>query len=448
MIGGRLCRSIQLTGCIHVSSCHGMISRSPFHQRITTGQCQEASTSQLSVIKKQNFLAHKRLISTGKRLFANENPITWFDRAVVLSEQKVNALKEVDANFKESITEKRDRNKRSFCFVVDKYLEKESVYRRGHVEFVMAGLDKMKEMDLHRDLDCYKMLLQCFPQGVMIPQTVWQVEFMHFPKQQECCIEIIEQMERYGVIGDQEFGEMLMMISGDKSHSFRKFRRHLYWTRKFSNLNPFPVPREMPDDDLQLALLALKKISVDLENEITVWKTSQVEENALEDTFIASAQSPDQRGLLKKHKTDVPLYVEGGYTVYMKYKSVTYFVLRADADPNKFIPVDPAVEEDYLMDFPNPYDMDEENREVVERPSEHEQEDGTIFATCVTGTSSKDSLITWIRYLQKKNPMLEHAKIVFTLKSAGIGGDDVSTPLIEQEKKLIEDGKEKQKQKL
>ena len=65
---------------------------------------------------------------------------------------------------------------------------------------------------------------------------------------------------------------MLMMISGDKSHSFRKFRRHLYWTRKFSNLNPFPVPREMPDDDLQLALLALKRISVDLENEITVWK--------------------------------------------------------------------------------------------------------------------------------------------------------------------------------
>ena len=198
MIGGRLCRSIQLTGCIHVSSCHGMISRSPLHQLITLGQCQEASTSQLSVIKKQNLLAHKRLISTGKRLFANENPITWFDRAVVLSEQKVNALKEVDANFKESITEKRDRNKRSFCFVVDKYLEKESVYRRGHVEFVMAGLDKMKEMDLHRDLDCYKMLLQCFPTGVMIPQTVWQVEFMHFPKQQECCIEIIEQMERYG----------------------------------------------------------------------------------------------------------------------------------------------------------------------------------------------------------------------------------------------------------
>ena len=101
-----------------------------------------------------------------------------------------------------------------------------------------------------------------------------------------------------------------------------------------------------------------------------------------------------------------------------------------------------------LMDFPNPYDMDEENREVVERPSEHEQEDGTIFATCVTGTSSKDSLITWIRYLQKKNPMLEHAKIVFTLKSPGIGGDDVSTPLIEQEKKLIEDGKEQKKQQL
>ena len=77
-----------------------------------------------------------------------------------------------------------------------------------------------------------------------------------------------------GVIGDQQFGDLLYMITGPKSHAFRKFRRHLYWAGKFKNMNPFALPAIMPDDPLQLALLALKKMSVDLENEITVWKVS------------------------------------------------------------------------------------------------------------------------------------------------------------------------------
>lgn len=373
--------------------------------------------------------------------------MTWFDRAVALSDQKVNALQEKDPEYVEDETEKRQRNKKTFNFVVNKYIEKQDVYRRGHVEFVERGLDKMKALDIHRDLECYKMLLKCFPKEIMIPKTMWQIEFKHFPKQQDSLIDIMEQMERYGVIGDQQFGDLLYMITGPKSHAFRKFRRHLYWAGKFKNMNPFALPAIMPDDPLQLALLALKKMSVDLENEITVWKTAQVEENPLEDTFIASAQSPIQRELLEKHKLDVPLYVEGGFLEYLKYKSATYFVLRADADPEKFVDYEPKVDEkkekdEDLMDFKT-YFEEENYAQLVAKPSEHEQEDGTIFAMCVTGSSSKDSLITWIRYLQKNNPVLEHAKIVFTLKSPDKGPD-----LIEEEQKLLEETEKKRKQSL
>lgn len=49
-------------------------------------------------------------------------------------------------------------------------------------------------------------------------------------------------------------------------------------------------------------------------------------------------------------------------------------------------------------------------------PSAHEQEDGTIFACCATGTSSKDSLLSWIRLLERQAPMLNHMQIVFTIK--------------------------------
>lgn len=51
-------------------------------------------------------------------------------------------------------------------------------------------------------------------------------------------------------------------------------------------------------------------------------------------------------------------------------------------------------------------------------PSVHEQDDGVIFSVCATGTSSKDSLLSWIRHLEKNgNPNLGQIPIVFTLKT-------------------------------
>lgn len=47
----------------------------------------------------------------------------------------------------------------------------------------------------------------------------------------------------------------------------------------------------------------------------------------------------------------------------------------------------------------------------------HEQEDGNILAMCITGTSSRDSLVSWIRYLQTSNPNLEQIPVIFKLRT-------------------------------
>jgi len=52
------------------------------------------------------------------------------------------------------------------------------------------------------------------------------------------------------------------------------------------------------------------------------------------------------------------------------------------------------------------------------KPSVHEQEDGVILAVCATGTSSRDSLVSWIKFLEKSNPRLgKDLSVIFTLKS-------------------------------
>jgi signaling intermediate in Toll pathway protein len=59
-----------------------------------------------------------------------------------------------------------------------------------------------------------------------------------------------------------------------------------------------------------------------------------------------------------------------------------------------------------------------ENQALVRQPSVHEQEDGTILAMCATGTSSRDSLLSWIRSLEiNGNPVLAKVPVLFTSKS-------------------------------
>lgn len=58
--------------------------------------------------------------------------------------------------------------------------------------------------------------------------------------------------------------------------------------------------------------------------------------------------------------------------------------------------------------------------EVVERKPDrsiHQQDDGTIYAICATGTSTKDSLLSWIRFLEKNgNPNLAHIPVLFKFR--------------------------------
>lgn len=73
---------------------------------------------------------------------------------------------------------------------------------------------------------------------------------------------------------------------------------------------------------------------------------------------------------------------------------------------------------------------------LLVEPSVHEQEDGVIYGVCATGTSSRDSLLSWIRLLQKfGNPVLSDIPVVFTLKAPE--SELVTTQ--ESEQKPIED---------
>ena len=51
-------------------------------------------------------------------------------------------------------------------------------------------------------------------------------------------------------------------------------------------------------------------------------------ESARGNTFIVSGQSPIQQQLLTSHDVTKPVYVEGGFSVWLRDRQLYYFMLR------------------------------------------------------------------------------------------------------------------------
>ncbi|ODM95421.1 Evolutionarily conserved signaling intermediate in Toll pathway, mitochondrial [Orchesella cincta] len=306
----------------------------------------------------------------------------------------------------------KEKNKENFLFAVELFEERD-VHLRGHVEFIYAALKEMKKFGVHRDLETYKKIIDIFPKGKMIQTNMFQVEFMHYPKQQQCAIDVLEQMEDNSVIPDTEVQQMLTNIFGSWSFPMRKASRMLYWMPKFKHLSPWRLPENLPDNTIELAKIAVERMtSVDLNTKITIYDCAELED-AYDITWIVSGQSPEQQKLIESHPAERPIFVEGAFRLWLKDVCMNYFILRAEPKPR----VDSKKDLDEVGDIHTVYE--EEFIDALETvPTVHEQEDGVILGVCCTGSSSRDSVVSWIRFLEQTNPRLgKDISVLFTLKS-------------------------------
>lgn len=311
-----------------------------------------------------------------------------------------------------------DEEKTKETFLEKANLFKQSVtkHRMGHTEFVYAALRVMKDYGVHRDPVAYKALIDVFPKGVMIPDNFIQSGLYHFFKQQWAVIEILHQMESYRLPVDNEIERLVVDTFGKDSYVWRKVARNLYWTSKFINADPNPVPENLSKlEPLELAKIALKRMCPDLQTKITAFSTAQVD-GSLDKTWILSAQSPLQVELMQDVPEDEPLYLEGPLRVWLQEHQITYFMLIAD---NKDAAKKAAEKDD-------PYDVARlplnfyplPKKDALLKPkSVHIQDDGYILALGATGTSSRDSLLSWVRILEQLNPAMKNRRVVFKIQA-------------------------------
>lgn len=110
-------------------------------------------------------------------------------------QQKNKSLATIDDMFERVSDDAKVKD--TFSKVLDGFMKRD-VRRRGHVEFIYAALKKMPEFGVERDITIYNKLLDVFPKEVFVARNVLQLMFNHYPRQQECGLQILEQMEQYG----------------------------------------------------------------------------------------------------------------------------------------------------------------------------------------------------------------------------------------------------------
>ncbi|KAI3376685.1 hypothetical protein L3Q82_017107, partial [Scortum barcoo] len=312
------------------------------------------------------------------------------------------------------------KTKATFNKVVDLFI-KADVRRRGHVEFIYAALKKMPEFGVERDLAVYNKLLDVFPKEVFVPRNFIQRMFNHYPRQQECGVQLLEQMENYGVMPNIETKVLLVQIFGEKSHPMRKYQRIMYWFPRFKHLNPFPIPKELPEDPVDLASFSLTRIANDRDAKVTVYQLpcTDITESGEEITIphIVGIQSPSQIEQLAQHNPSRPVFVEGPFPLYLRKKCVYYYILRADP-----IPADEKVEEPYdperCLDYPLQLDLDLDRDLGDEESFDVEDlDEGPVFAMCMTSQGDQATLNQWISGLQQNNPVLGQVPTLFRLEA-------------------------------
>ncbi|ALC46159.1 ECSIT [Drosophila busckii] len=315
----------------------------------------------------------------------------------------------------------QEKTKNTYLTMVEIFMERD-IHRRNHVEFIYAALKHMADFGVEHDLEVYKALINVMPKGKFIPKNIFQAEFMHYPKQQQCIIDLLEQMEDNGVMPDYEMEAMLLNVFGQRGHPLRKYWRMMYWMPKFKNLSPWPLPDPVPDDTLEIAKLAVERMcTVDLRSKIDVLETSELKD-ALDDTWIVSGMSPEQSKLLREHSKQKALYIEGPFNMWIRNRRINYFTLRADADVDFLAQLDERqLDEDDVTKIDVPFfgrAPPRRHNQLGKLRSVHQQDDGTIMAICATGTSTKDSLLSWIRLLERGNPVLGEIPVLFRFLSA------------------------------
>jgi signaling intermediate in Toll pathway protein len=297
----------------------------------------------------------------------------------------------------------------------DHFRDGKFISRMSYVEFIDEALAKMQELGLEKDLNAYKELLKVFPPGKFWPKK-WDSGYslFHAP-QQLAAVRVLHQMQMSGLRPDKEFEKIVIAAFSKQSDVWIKVIRMNFWSMKARNLDPNPLPETLPTEPHQIAKLAVSRMLDDPRSVITVTNTSRIP-NSIDKTWVVFSQSPGQKEILDKLAETSTLYVEEGGITYVDKDFLSYYLLKYYVDDqtreikSRAPPVNFNFNTLKVKFYGKPI-----NEKYDELNNKHYMDGSYVLGICITGTSSQDSLLSWIKILQERNPKLKQLNVVFRM---------------------------------
>lgn len=296
----------------------------------------------------------------------------------------------------------------------DYYENGKFVSRISYVEFIDEALARFDELGLSRDLNAYKELLRVFPKGRYHPKK-WEIGPVNVP-QQQVVIRLLRKMEFNRLRPDKELNRIIISIFTKHSLVAQYIATLNYWTMKGRNIDPNPLPEEIPDNPIEMACVALYRMNSDPLTKVIKAHSSELSDS-IDKTWIVYSTSRSQNAILDDLDPKSTLYLEKAGFAFVDSKYLNFFTLKAKVDP-EIAKIKAKARE------PNPYGVNfnrlrvkfygapvEEKLQSIK--DQYFVDDGYVLSVGFTGTSSQDSALSWLKIMQQSNPKLNDMKVVF-----------------------------------
>lgn len=138
------------------------------------------------------------IVSVPRFIKVNRQPTQFVEREIHCTNSYFDKNPKVEVVSADNFNNVQEKNKQTYLDMLRIY--KMEKYRSGHVEFINNAIKHLDEFGVNEDLETYKRLIQVLPAGKFVPQNYLQSEFMHYPKHQQCIIDLLQKMEDNGKI--------------------------------------------------------------------------------------------------------------------------------------------------------------------------------------------------------------------------------------------------------
>lgn len=152
------------------------------------------------------------------------------------------------------------KTRQNFISVLENF-NKNNKTRKGHMELIRVAMDFVDKFELEGDLETYNEILNVFPRGRFENRTLFDAIWPKKHPQVDLALDILTKMEENVVKPSLYTYDLCEEIFGRASQPVQKCRRLAYWLTKLEEMFPHPLPKSLPEDEVQLSQLAIARMS-------------------------------------------------------------------------------------------------------------------------------------------------------------------------------------------